>query len=48
MYKVLFHIELDAIEPLKVAIGNINNLLLRLLTVLQNFMLIIIMCLLEN
>ncbi|MGC9257858.1 DsrE family protein [Desulfurella sp.] len=27
MYKVLFHIELDAIEPLKVAIGNINNLL---------------------
>lgn len=27
MYKVLFHVELDAIEPLKVAIANINNLL---------------------
>jgi|YelNatPaOPRAMG01_1025707.scaffolds.fasta_scaffold02667_15 intracellular sulfur oxidation DsrE/DsrF family protein len=27
MCKVLFHIELDAIEPLKIAIGNINNLL---------------------
>lgn len=27
MYKVLFHIELDAVEPLKVAIANIKNLL---------------------